>query len=131
MPRLYINRLPLTLQLKVEENDSHTTCRLRISPEFRLCLVLEALVSWSKSPLTCCSVEFERASHVMFTVCPEKLVLKTTFNDWTLCSLGNVVAGRACGEVLQPVASHQQTETAAVATAVSGLDSFYGNPPTG
>lgn len=68
-------------------------------------------------PVMCCSVS------------PFQLVLNTTLMTGA-CVVFILVVGRACGEVSKPVVP-EQMETAAVATAVSGLDSFYGNPPTG
>lgn len=76
-----------------------------VFPEFRFCSVLKAVVSRSKSPLTCCVVEFEHASHVLLTVSRLKLVLKTTLMTGPCVVFGILVVGRVCGEVSQPVAS--------------------------
>lgn len=93
--------------------------------------VLKAVANHSKSPLTCCSVEFEHASHVLLTISHLKPLLRSTLIPGPCVVWLLLVVRRVYGDVSQPVASWQQTETAAVATALSGLDSSYGNPPTG
>lgn len=48
---------------------------------------VNAVVSCSKSPLTCCSEEFEHASHVLLMVPRFKTRAEDYVDDWTLCCL--------------------------------------------
>lgn len=78
MPGLYVAQPPLTLHLRAGKRVKPPKTRIFLHP--RPSSLLRAIVSCSKSPVTCCAEEFECASHVLLSL-PFEGGLQDLHND--------------------------------------------------